>query len=192
MTKQIEVTIRARNNLLIEARKLHGYQTQRAAADAIGMSPLALNGFECFRTSPIRLRDGEWSGIALRIADFYGVSPQALWPKALQGIARSAMPVFVAYVDAKELLAGRTPLALPCPDEAMEEKDKKEVIKRLLDTMEHQRDAKVIRLYLGFDGDDPLNLDEISGRLGIGRERVRQIYQRGLRNLKEAGIGVVQ
>ena len=47
------------------------------------------------------------------------------------------------------------------------------------------RDARIIRMYFGFDGEEPLTLEQIGSRLGITRERVRQIRDRALRTLRQ-------
>lgn len=48
------------------------------------------------------------------------------------------------------------------------------------------RDSMVLRLYFGFDGEDPQTLEQIGARLGITRERVRQIRDRALRRLRDS------
>lgn len=40
------------------------------------------------------------------------------------------------------------------------------------------REAKILRLYFGLDGPDPMTLEEIGAMMGITRERVRQIRRR--------------
>jgi len=42
------------------------------------------------------------------------------------------------------------------------------------------REAKVLRMYFGFDRGDPVTLDRIGEQLGVTRERVRQIKDRAL------------
>ena len=49
-----------------------------------------------------------------------------------------------------------------------------------------QRDAEVLRLYFGFGGIDPMTLEDIGARLGITRERVRQIKERALSRLRKS------
>ena len=49
------------------------------------------------------------------------------------------------------------------------------------------REAKVLRLYFGLDGPEPLTLEEIGALLGITRERVRQIKEKALQRLRHAG-----
>ncbi len=48
------------------------------------------------------------------------------------------------------------------------------------------READVIRLYFGLNGDHPLTLEEIGERFDLTRERVRQIKEKALRRLKHA------
>lgn len=50
------------------------------------------------------------------------------------------------------------------------------------------REATVIRLYFGFDGGDPMTLEAIGERLGVTRERVRQLKERALSRLRKSKI----
>ncbi len=56
-------------------------------------------------------------------------------------------------------------------------------VKRAMDALE-EREGEVLRLYFGLDGDDPLTLEEIGGRLSLTRERVRQIKERAINRLR--------
>jgi RNA polymerase primary sigma factor len=47
------------------------------------------------------------------------------------------------------------------------------------------RDAKVLRLYFGLDDGTSRTLEEIGRMLGVTRERIRQLRDRALRQLKE-------
>jgi RNA polymerase primary sigma factor len=51
------------------------------------------------------------------------------------------------------------------------------------------RDARVLRLYFGLDGDREHTLEEIGGMLGVTRERVRQLRDRALKRLREGNVG---
>jgi RNA polymerase primary sigma factor len=51
------------------------------------------------------------------------------------------------------------------------------------------REATVLRLYFGFGGGEPLTLEEIGQRLGVTRERVRQIKERALSKLRRSKLG---
>ena len=50
------------------------------------------------------------------------------------------------------------------------------------------REATVIRLYFGFDDGDPMTLEAIGERLGVTRERVRQLKERALSRLRKSKI----
>lgn len=53
------------------------------------------------------------------------------------------------------------------------------------------RDARVVRLYYGLQGEEEHTLEEIGQILGVTRERVRQLRDRALRELKEGATGRV-
>ncbi len=57
-----------------------------------------------------------------------------------------------------------------------------EVFKELRD-----REAHILRLYFGLDSPEPRTLEEIGHLLGITRERVRQIKEKALLRLRQAG-----
>ncbi|HSC31226.1 MAG TPA: RNA polymerase sigma factor RpoD/SigA [Gemmatimonadaceae bacterium] len=53
------------------------------------------------------------------------------------------------------------------------------------------RDAKILELYFGLQGDREHTLDEIGKMLGVTRERVRQLRDRALRRLRHGSVGAV-
>jgi len=53
------------------------------------------------------------------------------------------------------------------------------------------RDARVVRLYYGLQGESEHTLEEIGKVLGITRERVRQLRDRALRELRQGELGKV-
>jgi RNA polymerase primary sigma factor len=58
-----------------------------------------------------------------------------------------------------------------------------EGIEEVLATLK-EREAKILRLYFGLDGPEPMTLEEIGTLLGITRERVRQIKEKALSRLR--------
>jgi RNA polymerase primary sigma factor len=64
----------------------------------------------------------------------------------------------------------------PTPDEQTFEKALTESIEEALSHLK-EREAKILRLYFGLDGTEPMTLEEIGSLLGITRERVRQIKE---------------
>ncbi len=53
------------------------------------------------------------------------------------------------------------------------------------------RDARVVRLYYGLQGEEQHTLEEIGDMMGVTRERIRQLRDRGLREIRESEMGEV-
>ena len=71
----------------------------------------------------------------------------------------------------------------PTPDEQTFEKALTEAIEESLSGLK-EREAKILRLYFGLDGEEPMTLEQIGALLGITRERVRQIKEKALSRLR--------
>ena len=74
--------------------------------------------------------------------------------------------------------------ALPSPEEAYERNEQTTKLKEMLETLS-PRDRKILSLYFGLDDGKPKTLEEIGKRMGISRERVRQLKERALKTLRE-------
>jgi RNA polymerase sigma factor (sigma-70 family) len=70
------------------------------------------------------------------------------------------------------------------PEDEMVEDEEKAKAVQLLSRMD-PRDAEVLRLHYGLDGKAPLGFKEIGEKLGLTRERIRQIQHEALSKLYE-------
>lgn len=70
------------------------------------------------------------------------------------------------------------------PDERTLQSEELEILRRLMETID-EREALILKLRFGLDGQDPLTLKEIARDVGISRERVRQIVEESLERLNE-------
>ena len=71
----------------------------------------------------------------------------------------------------------------PPPDEQTFEKALTEAVEESLASLK-EREAKILRLYFGLDGEEAMTLEQIGALLGITRERVRQIKEKALSRLR--------
>ncbi len=70
------------------------------------------------------------------------------------------------------------------PDELVEQRETIKDIMGFLSQLDH-RDARILRLRFGLEGQEPLTLKEIGNVIGLTRERVRQIEIDSLRRLRD-------
>jgi RNA polymerase primary sigma factor len=73
----------------------------------------------------------------------------------------------------------------PGPEDEAYEHALKATVQDALSSLK-EREAKILRLYYGLDGQDPMTLEDIGSLLGITRERVRQIKEKALVRLRHA------
>ncbi|MBN1350528.1 RNA polymerase sigma factor RpoD/SigA [candidate division KSB1 bacterium] len=69
------------------------------------------------------------------------------------------------------------------PDNTLMKESLRVEIEKVLSTLK-SREAEIVRLYFGLDGDRPLTLEEIGEHFKLTRERVRQIKEKALRRLR--------
>ncbi len=69
------------------------------------------------------------------------------------------------------------------PDQGLMSDSLKREVQRALSTLT-QREADVIALYFGLNGEHPMTLEEIGERFDLTRERVRQIKEKAIRRLR--------
>lgn len=76
------------------------------------------------------------------------------------------------------------------PDTQSATPDEETIEKALVDSVHEalaglkERESKILRLYFGLDGSDPMTLEQIGAVLNITRERVRQIKEKALSRLR--------
>ncbi len=73
----------------------------------------------------------------------------------------------------------------PGPDEEVLANDELHHLSELLADFD-ERSVKILKLRYGLEGEDPLTLKQIGERIGLTRERVRQIEHEALNKLREA------
>jgi RNA polymerase primary sigma factor len=74
------------------------------------------------------------------------------------------------------------------PEERVQAYQLQEDARRALSAALDAREALVLEMRYGLDGKDPCSLEEISRRMGLTRERIRQLEARALRKLREPEV----
>ena len=77
----------------------------------------------------------------------------------------------------------------PCPEEALVRRELKDLLDKLLERLT-TRQQQVIRLYCGLEDDTCYSLDQIGQKLGISKERARQIKHDAVEKLQKLGAGL--
>jgi RNA polymerase primary sigma factor len=73
----------------------------------------------------------------------------------------------------------------PMPDDETFEHALSDDMEKALDTLA-DRERQILSLYFGLAGEDPLTLEEIGQKLGLTRERIRQIKEKAISRLRHS------
>jgi len=182
--KDLEVTIRLRNNQLKERRTRLGL-TVAALAEKLKVSPAGYSQMENMRRPPM-LKSGEWSTMAKKIAKFYRVDPSELFPHGVLAVA-DPVAVKAMSVDDMVLLRGHEAerLRLPEPDESLELAERKRMLEEAINKLT-RREANVVRLRMaGHTLGEVADLERKQGLSdGCSRERIRGIESRAFAKIR--------
>lgn len=171
--KELELSLRIRNNRLKERREALG-MTQGEFAAAVGMNRSTYGALECLRLAPLG-RSGEWKECVLQLARFHCVEPEELFPSTVLKIKTSSARRKIDGVEIGALLSGHAePPLIEGPEEVIDRRALMTALKDALVALPPIM-SEVLRSRFGLDDVEPRTLEAIGEELGVGRTRVRQI-----------------
>lgn len=118
------------------------------------------------------------------VADHLKTSPKRMGiiKHALKAMASGAqLPEDDSNVDWSQNLPDDK---VPSPEEKLLDESEEQMIRNLLNSID-QREATVLRMRYGLDGEEAKTLKQIGQEIGLTRERVRQIERDALQKLEE-------
>ncbi len=120
------------------------------------------------------------------IAERLDISPQEV--EETMSIANTHVSLDDPYSDEKDdnaLVDYLTDENQPSPDEPTWERALSEDMEKALATLS-EREQKILRLYFGLGGQEPMTLEEIGREMGLTRERIRQIKEKAIQRLRHS------
>lgn len=178
-TKEFRVKLTVRNNLLISRREALGL-SPRALAEKARVPYSYLLRLESLRVSP-KVYHGGWSKPARRLAEFYRVLPEDLFPDVILEAKRTEIEREMGAEEAFALAAGST----PAPDDRLVAYERAQIVKTALAKLS-PRQQRLLTVRFGLDGDDAVTYEELGERLGVSRAHARQLEIIALRKLAKS------
>ena len=156
--------------------------SQAELARQLGVPQMAVSNWMLLKDYP---RNEE---VLRKLMELTGESPFDLFPQFMREddwrTHRAELPrewALIREVEVKQLLGGKV-LALPSAEDEYAARELEERVRESLRFLT-QREAEILRMRFGI-GEPDHTLDELSEKLGIGRERVRQLEIRALKKLR--------
>lgn len=188
MAKPFRVLLKLRNNLLIEAREKKGLNSASAAARAVGIDVVTFCGYEALTRRPYNSRSGKWAPSALKIADYFGMLPEDLWPEVIASVEKARAEIKLDMEQVTALTSGSfaEQAALPA-HEKLEKAEMEEVLKELLDTLSSQQ-AMVLRKRFGLEDGNEQTLSQIASSEGCSTQNIRYLERKALHKLRSSSM----
>ena len=170
--KDYQITITIKNGRIISHMRRMGIDSINELCRRLGgQSGSEMGRLINMKLSPYNPISNRWRPLVIRLADFFGVLPDELFPD----MAYQTLPTNKIYrlIDQQEINA-----RLP-PPSFEDNQVKTLLLEGAVSTLpKGERDVIRLRYY------DGLTLAEIGDTLGLSSERIRQLEYRGLRKMR--------
>ena len=176
--KDFRLQVRVKNNRILQRIEEMGFKSVAAFCRHAGLADWTVGMYINMRESPRDIRDGSWKKAVRIMARCLGVSPEDLFSEEQEQMSLKRNTA-EANFSASQVLA-----VMSDPEERIL---KDEQCRLLYESLSLLNKNEQITLWsrFGMDGEGERTLAEVGEHLGMTRERVRQIEQKGLSKLKE-------
>lgn len=182
--KEFEITIRVKNNNLVQRRRELGL-TIAQMAEAVGINMCSYGGLETMRESP-RTKKGNWTLRVLALANFHMVAPEELFPQAVEEVTTPVVTRTVGIDDLAPLLTSHQYKCLQSPLEHHSKEEMEALLKEALSALS-DGEREVVTKCFGLEEEEK-TYAEIGKEHGLSAERVRQIRAKALRKLRHPSV----
>lgn len=178
---EFRVDLKVRNNLLLSAIERTGHKNVAQFCKAIGVSNTHVGELLNLKAAPLT-KDGHFTTVALKLMEALGALPEDLWSEEQMFMELGTNKAHV-LLD-KESLAlvmdrvATGALEFDTPEEALGKQETNKNLETLLDCIP-PRLKKVLVMR-----SQDMTLEEIAQKMGLTRERVRQMESKGHRVMK--------
>lgn len=170
-----KVTIKVRNNRILEAMKEMGGEPGHKWCETNGLSYTSVNNLIKMTESPL-LKSGALSAAAERLCDVLGKLPEELWNNdQIRPLEKNFTELDMTQEQVMALLPSHETTYI----QDFDKKDLEEVMNVLLGTLDNKH-RKILNLRYR----EGLTLDEIAEKYNVTRERIRQIEAKALRQMR--------
>jgi RNA polymerase sigma factor (sigma-70 family) len=180
---RVTVTVTVKNARLLRAMEAAGFDTAAALSRACGVQQGIVGDYLNLKLAPLA-PDGEWRASILKISEALRRLPEDLFPpEFLRAALKTNRVEREVPADQIPNLLGQGQSIAYDPGQALVVK---EAVADLYKTLRGlpQRHQTVLALRFGLAGNEPHTLEQTAKRMGVTRERVRQIELKAERLLR--------